>query len=394
MAQDSYKALNINTIYELILSRKLLSKKEIQRITTYSWGTVSCTVNRLLEYHFIDEIDAPKSIPGRPPKYYQINPNRFMFIGMDIGSEYIRIALTGADNRILFSDTTPISAIEQHYIINVAILFLKNFIHRHDLENQSILGLGISIVFSSNRKTGVPLFPPYIKGWNSDSLLQTFREQFSFPVSVAHTSNCLALAELLKRPDDMSSNIFFVNIDMDLSTSMLLDGYIHPDYKLSSEFGHIAVYDTEDNSYRRLQDICSINGIASDYRRHMLVRDILSADELDRLSSGEICNNLYQQACSGESEAQKYFRKAGYFLGIGISHILNIINPDTVILGGTFMNYSDLFLPETVRIARQYAYKYSSNNIQPAVSNKYGAAVGASALFQADRPWRRLLEQI
>lgn len=95
------------------------------------------------------------------------------------------------------------------------------------------------------------------------------------------------------------------------------------------------------------------------------------------LSGGEISS----RAKSGEKEALEVFRDVGYWLGIGLSSLINILDPQAVIIGGGLSLSFELFRPameETLR-ENSYVYRYSNPKILPALLRKNAGIIGAAS---------------
>lgn len=75
------------------------------------------------------------------------------------------------------------------------------------------------------------------------------------------------------------------------------------------------------------------------------------------------------------------FEEIGTYIGIGISNIINVINPDLIIIGGEFSKCGDLYLSKAKEIIRQKAWKWSNANITLSKLEDDSAAIGAASLF-------------
>jgi N-acetylglucosamine repressor len=91
--------------------------------------------------------------------------------------------------------------------------------------------------------------------------------------------------------------------------------------------------------------------------------------------------HIYKAARQGDEFAKGLFDEAGIYLGIGISNLINILNPDLIVIGGELTKCKDLYLDRTMEIVTKKVWKNSRVNLLISGLDSSSAAVGAALQF-------------
>ncbi|MEW6481558.1 MAG: ROK family protein [bacterium] len=249
-----------------------------------------------------------------------------MQIGIDIGATKARIGEIEEGKVIrAFEEKT-----EKGDIANQII----KLINRFDLLKADGIGIGIA----GQIKNGVVISSPNI-GIKNLNLYKILKENFNLPFIIENDSNCQTMGEYIYGAGKGRKNIIGIFIGTGIGGGIIIDGKLIK----GSEIGHIVI---------------DINGAKCGCGRMGCFEALASGIALKRYTKEAgfkdgSASFIAKEAKSGEKKAQDIIRRLGVLIGIGTTNLINILNPEAVILGGGVIEG----LPELVDIVRQFVKK-------------------------------------
>jgi len=388
---DYMRVENMRIVFECIRKGIAITKRDIQKHTGLSWGTVSGAINELLSKGIIVYEEADDSaLIGRPPKYYDVNNEDNFIIGVDINVESLRVVVIDLKYNVIYSDCSMVLNPEKEYMLENTKKAISKAIENVS-KKAKILGIGFAVMSAVDTVSGIALYSQHIKNWKDINLKQIFEEEFGLPVIVEHDPNCLAVAEMSVGKACDYKNVLFLRMAMGIGMSIVINGEVYRGSNSNAgEFGHLC-YEFNGapctcGKRGCIESYASITGIANRYRENLkkqaVIQNIESSNYDDDLA---IIFKLARAAMDGDESAKMYFDTAAKCLGWGIGTIISLLNPDVVVLGGILMEYSQLFLEKTKAIAKEVAWAYSPVRIIESELGRDAGAIGAAArLIQTD----------
>ncbi|MFH0991677.1 MAG: ROK family protein [bacterium] len=268
-----------------------------------------------------------------------------MIIGVDVGGTKTAVVLGTAQAKIVWRKQFPTHAhrgykkIYQELIAMIAEA-LKN-------SPEPVKAISVSIGGPLDVLKGIIKSPPNLPGWDDVPLKQMLSEQFSLPVYIEHDGNAGALAEHYFGAGRGYQNIIFLTMGTGLGAGLILDGRLYRGTTdTAGEIGHIRMNTVGPFSYGKfgsLEAFGSGTGIAK--LAHGMYPKLWD-------SSASILD-VYTAYQSGREEARKVFEQAAFYIGRGFAILVDILNPQRIILGGIGMRIGDAILP----IARQVMFE-------------------------------------
>ena len=223
----------------------------------------------------------------------------------------------------------------------------------------------------------LPLILPKWEGYNIVSHLE---DSFKRPVFLDNDANLGALAELWWGAGSSAKDLAYIKVATGIGAGLIIDGRIfRGSGGIAGEIGHTSI---DPNGP---QCVCGLNGCLTTFigTSALLARakDILRASGSNRPPPASI-DELVDAALDGEPMAVELIHYAGDKLGIGISNMLNLLNPKMVVLGGGIARAGDLVLDNVHKTIRSLSLPASISNteIRTTGLNEWGIAVGAATL--------------
>jgi predicted NBD/HSP70 family sugar kinase len=326
-------------------------------------------VRELLNEGVVVEIGKSGSSGGRPAVLVALNAEYARTIGVKV--EYRRILAASVDMsgaiiaraEIAF-DEAPSPAVALDAIVGLA----------DKLHAGRTLGVGVSISGFVDPVSGADLYSP-ILGWEQVPLREPLAERLGLPVWVENDVNALALAERWYGAGRRFQHFVCITVGEGIGAGVVIHGEIYRGaFGGAGELGHITI--DPDGPVCRCQERGCLEVYASD--RFLI-------EESRRLGFATIAT-MATAARDGCSEAGEAFARMGKFLGFGTKNLVNLLNPEAIVLGGERMDEADLFLPALEEEVRRHSFPAEAErlSIVPAQLGADGFLIGPATLVAAD----------
>jgi len=211
-----------------------------------------------------------------------------------------------------------------------------------------ISGIGISCGGPLDSERGVIMSPPNLPGWDNIEICKYFFERFGIPCRLQNDANACAVAEWKYGAGRGMSNVVFLTFGTGLGAGLILDGHLYRGQNdMAGEIGHVRLESDGPIGYGKAgsaEGFCSGGGI-----RQLGVRAMLdggSDSALYKACGGDPENVnakiIADLAYEGDSMCKGIYDKCAEKLGVTLSILCDVVNPEAVILGGIYMRSDDL----------------------------------------------------
>jgi glucokinase len=317
-------------------------------------------------------------------------------IGIDIGGTNIKMVIASDDGRVLANSSypTPHVLAESPEGIDIQLVSLvKEFLNSDDVKKvlpaapdlSGVVGIGIGVAGLIDNKNGIVLKSPNISSLNGLNLKAAMEEAFSKPVLVENDANTCAYGEKWIGTGKDFDCFVVLTLGTGLGSGIIYNGKL---LKGAAELGHMVI------SPKGRVCTCGNLGCLESYAsgRAIVERVIASLEKGEESMLTECCDGnfykitpeiIYEIALEGDNLCRKSFRKMGYYLGIGIANIINILSPEAVIIGGGLVGAWDMFIEELKQEASKRAFDplYAATKILKSSLTEECGSVGAAGLI-------------
>jgi len=228
-----------------------------------------------------------------------------------------------------------------------------------------------------------------IQGWDDFPLRQWFQDEFQLPAIMANDTNAAAWGEYCRGSGRGTRQFFYTNIGSGIGGGIIIDGSLYDGQGYGAgEFGQTFVPDWTAplrGAVERLENLCS--GWAIE-KRLRSARDIPPSSILLKLCEGDQsridCSLLYKAALSGDEYSLNEIYQVGRTIGIALSNVLSLINPERIAIGGGVSTMGELLFEPIRRSAREHEFISSVGHydIVPCELKESIVLVGAILLAQ------------
>lgn len=268
-------------------------------------------------------------------------------IGFDIGGTKCAVSLGKIENgeiEILGREETPTlpSAVETLENLAFAVEAFQ--------DGKEIAAAGISCGGPLDSVTGVIVSPPNLPNWHGFAIVDYIRKRFGLKAKLQNDANACAVAEWKFGAGKGTKNMVFMTFGTGLGAGLILDGKLYGGTNDNAgEAGHIRLAKSGPVGYGKegsFEGFCSGGGIAQ-LAKIMALRAKKLPESIAQMGGvSEITTKkLAQRAFAGDKFCKRVFEKSGEMLGKGLSILIDILNPEKIVLGGVFMRSSALLVP-------------------------------------------------
>lgn len=297
-------------------------------------------------------------------------------IGIDLGATRIKMALVDKEGRIFYRRQihTPFNA-KRNDLINSIVTNVEEIIIRAGLKKKDVLGLGIGVPGPVDSKKGVVHYFPNIKGWEEVPLKSILQRMLGLKVSLDNDVNAMTLAEHRFGAGKDALNLVCLTLGTGVGGGIIINGEIYRgSIMCAGEIGHIPINEKGPR--------CNCRGIAC-LERYIGNRYIL--ERARRIFGKNITlEHLSGLARSGNKKARGIWEDVGKKLATALTGVVNLLNPDKIIIGGGVSKAGELILRSLRSEIKNRAMKDQARHVK-IVRTKLGddaGIIGASLLVQ------------
>ncbi|HEX6406488.1 MAG TPA: ROK family protein [Gemmatimonadales bacterium] len=284
-------------------------------------------------------------------------------LGIDIGGTNLVVGSVAEDGSALHAlDSEPTHAeAGQTDVLDRLITLAQRTIERtrKEVRGADIIGVGVGAPGPLDTKRGIVLLTPNL-GWVNLPLRQIIHERLGLPAALDNDANCAVLGEWWMGAARGTRNAIGITIGTGIGGGIIVDGKLyHGASDCAGEIGHTTI-DTEGRRCKCGNYGC-LEAYASGPNIAMRAVEEIKAGAVSRLADyvgGDLrqvtAQTVYQAAHDGDQLALEVVNDTAKFLGVGIANLLNVFNPEVVVVcGGVTLAGDRLFDPLRREVARR-----------------------------------------
>jgi glucokinase len=307
-----------------------------------------------------------------------------LIIGVDVGGSKINALLADADGNIeaqslkdTLADEGPDAVIGR---IIEAISQLTSGVE--------VAGIGIGAAGAYDAERGAIAFSPNLPGWNNIPLRDIISREFGLPTYLQNDCTLAALGEHRFGAGVGVDNLVYVGLGTGIGGGIIADGQIYTGTSgAAGEIGHMII-DINGSlckcgSYGCWENYASGRAIAQEAARQM---EAGIPTAIRRYAGGDAtkvtAQKVLQAAQDGDYIAHEIISRTAYYVGIGLVNLVNIFNPELILIGGGLANMGSLLLDQATKVVQERVFEISAQavRIELAQLGNDAAALGAVAL--------------
>ncbi|KLV04820.1 transcriptional regulator [Photobacterium aquae] len=349
---DHIKRNNAGSVYKLIDQYAPISRIELSKRSQLAPASITKITRELIEAHLIKETAIQESSNRGRPAIGLVPANEgWQFLSMRLGRGYMTIALHEQGGDILVEERQNLDVLHQDEVLKKLIEEIHSFFARHVSELDRITAIAVSLPGLVNAETGVVLQMPYYEVHNLE-LGPAIHDATGLPVFIGNDTRSWALAEKLFGNSRDVANSLLVSIHHGVGAGIVLDNMVLSGRMGNvGELGHIQI-----KPYGK-RCFCGNHGCLETVAS---LKAVIEQVEL-RLREGHpsslhgkvlTIEGICDAAVSGDTLARQIIVELGHHLGQAIAIMVNLFNPDKVLIGGEFNRAKSVLYPAIMECIR------------------------------------------
>ncbi len=311
-----------------------------------------------------------------------------LYAGVDLGGTKILVLVADTRGSVLGTARVPTMATQgPESVIGRIVDAVHAAAAGAQVATSELLGAGVSAPGPIDTSEGVITDPPNLPGWHNVPLARILRERLGIPVVLENDANCGAVGEHMFGAGRGYRHMLFVTISTGIGGGIIINNELYEGASgAAGEVGHIGV--SVDGPTCGAGHVGCLEAFASGTAIAARARAMIAAGGLPRTAriaehDPPLSAKTVQMAAEqGEAEASAIIASAGRYLGIGLASLINVFNPQAIVLGGGLTNMGDAILGPAVETARTRSFAQSFVDVR-IVEGELGervAALGAIAV--------------
>jgi len=340
-------------VFEHIRAAGRAARADVTRALGISAGSVTTLTSDLIAVGLLREVEGgPErlrdSARGRPPVALEVVAETRHVIGIKLSDERHSAVLTDFAGNMLADATLPTPPFRKtlDQILDEMGELIATLLATAGRPGSDITAVGIGLSGLVDHQTGSIPWSPLLADTDI-SLKSAFEARFGLPVHIDNDANVLTLAELWFGAGRAMSDFAVVTIEHGVGMGMVLNNRLFRGTRgMGLELGHTKVQ--LDGALCRCGQRGCLEAYLADYALAREASTALGRNARNLQSPQAMLETLYGEAKAGNLAARTIFRRAGRYLSIGLSNVIQLFDPELIILSGERMRYDYLYADEVL----------------------------------------------
>lgn len=337
-------------VYEHVRAAGLMPRVQISKELDMSPASVTAVVATLIESDLLVEVamqkDRADTVRGRPPVALGVRTGSHFVAGVRIADQSQTAVIMDATGRAIAEDTQDVARppSDANALLQACENSLDAALRRAGMARSDLSGVGIGLPGFVDFETGSVHWSPILKHPELD-FANRASAQLGVPVVVDNDTNLVALAELWFGAGRAMSEFAVVTIEYGVGMGLVLNNRLYRGARgLGMELGHVKVQ--IDGALCRCGQRGCLEAYVADYALAREAATALKAYETSGQPVHVQLESLFEHAKAGNAAARSVFQRAGRYLALGLANVINLFDPELIILSGERMRYDYLYAEE------------------------------------------------
>ncbi|KEQ26958.1 ROK family transcriptional regulator [Paenibacillus tyrfis] len=376
------KKINKYLVLDTIRHHYPISRADISVKTGLNKTTVSSLVTELIESHFVTEIGLGESSGGRKPMMLLFNQQAGYAIGVDLGVNYILAMVTDLGGTVVKEKKIEMTDLSVETVTEKLKKCIHSLIKKTATSPYGVIGIGVGVPGLVDDQGNV-LSAPNL-GWTDVPLQDMLQQEFNLPIAIDNEANVGALGEKEFGAGRSVSNMIYLSVGIGIGAGIILNDALYRGVSgFSGEVGHMTL--AQDGplcgcgSRGCWETFASEKALIHQAKALQLIDEkIQVADATDKIN----LNTLLHLAKRGHRPVIDLFASTGHWLGVGITNLVNVFNPELIVIGNR-MSLASEWMADSIREtlnSQSLSFHRQKMNVVYAQLGMNSSAAGAASI--------------
>ncbi len=360
---------------------------ELTKELHISVPTITKLVQELVQEDIVTDLGKVETPGGRRPNIFGLANSAIYFAGIDIGRDNIQYVLTDLQNNVIRKQCdNEFELVDRPQCLERICTGISDFIDNCGVDRSKILGIGVCMAGRVNPNTG----RSYKYFTSSErSLREIFEERAGVRVLLENDTRARCYAEYSLTRSKEENNMVYLHLGRGVAIGIVMDGELYYGKSgFAGEFGHTPFFDNE--------IICScgkkgcleteVSGIAIEQKMVRKIKSGINSILRSKVDAGESIHidDIIDAARHDDNLSIELVEEAGEKVGKSVAFLINIFNPETVVIGGNLAAAGDYLMLPLKSATNKYSLNlvYKDTKFRISSLDDSAGALGVSMLIR------------
>lgn len=351
-------------------------------------AAVTSIVNDLIKTGLIHEHKTRAPSNGRPPIILEINESRGYVAGVDMGASHLTVIVADFGMHVLAENEQPLKITDgPEDCIRQADEALRSLLSTLGLGLSDLSAVGAGVPGPTIANEGMVLAPPIMPGWDRFPIRDTLEKLWGCPVSLNNDAELGVLGEWACGAGRGEQNLAYIKVGTGIGAGLFIDGQIYRGATGSAgEIGHMTI--DENGPLCACGNRGCLEALAGGRAIVSMARTAIQSGRRTELAErvnpeALTAMDISNAAARGDLVAQEVLAEAGNQLGIALTSLVNLFNPNIVVVGGGVAQTGDLFLEPIRKAVLKRSLPAAAHAVRITTSLLGKRSTGMGAVVQA-----------
>lgn len=328
---------------------------------------VSSLLNELMEEGLVQENGKVDSTGGRRPSIYGLVPDSAFFMGVEVMKEHLNIGLTDFQNNFIsLKEKIPFALENNQHSLQALCQLITEFVYALPVPKEKILGMCINLSGRVNHTTG---YSYSFFNFHEDPLTKVIESALGIRAFLANDSQAMAYGEFVAGVVNDEKNVLFLNVDYGLGMGILINGQLYYGKSgYTGEIGHAPLFENEKICQCGKKGCLETEAAGWALVEKFKTRIAEGSTSLLSKSGKPIeqveLDDIILAAQKDDVLAIELIAEVGENLGRGVALLINLFNPELVVLGGRLATSKEYLQLPMRSAVNKYSLSLVNNDTQ------------------------------
>ncbi len=338
-------------IFERVRAAGQIARVQLAKELSVSPASVTTITSELIEAGYLEEVRTAREAEGgrgRPPTALGVRAGAHHVAGIKLSDrEHTAVIVDFAGNLVADEAIARVpGAMDLAAILDATETLLNRICAKAGIVRADLSAVGLGVPGFVDSPGGIVHWSPVLST-RRVPLAAAATARFGLPVHIDNDANLVTLAELWFGAGRTLSDFAVVTIEHGLGMGFVINHRLYRGAQgLGMELGHTKVQ--LDGALCRCGQRGCLEAYVADYALVREAQTALNLTHRETQSVGILLESLYDHAKAGNAAARSIFHRAGRYLALGLSNVVNLFDPELIILSGERMRYDYLYAKETL----------------------------------------------
>lgn len=347
--QTVVRALNRRLILRHLREQGSVSRTELAELTGLSNGAITRLVTDLIDEGFLLERELGVSTGGRPPVLLDLDTSQRVVAGLKVMDDAVLAVLADIKGTVLVDGRSALRSHDPKRVMTRAAALVVDLLQRAGIDGERLVGVGVCLPGTVDWQSGICRLVPFL-GWRDLRVAELLAEQVGVPVTVDNDVNALTVAESLFGEARTARDFAVVTLGRGVGAGLVCGGVVQRGATgAAGEFGH---------------QVSQIGGRACECGKfgclEAYVGETAVLTQARRLGGGYralTAPEFVAGARAGDAKLRAIYDEAIARLAAAVANLINLLDPEVVVLGGEAAYLDQQFLDELVPAVREHVFE-------------------------------------